>query len=315
MTPFISICIPAYQRIAYLERLLVSIAAQGYEHYEVIVSDDSGDSSVEELVKKYPLNGRLLYYHNESPLGTPANWNAAIKKAKGEWIKIMHDDDWFSSGNSLEKFAAAISQNPSASFLFSAYTNVDDTSGKEGEVYLTRRDEQRLRHNSLYLFRKNYIGNPSCTIMKRDEALLYDTRFRFVVDFEFYIRYLRAKDNSFFYIPSCLVNVGINDSQVTSYTAKVSSVQVPENHMLLDTVGITSLKNIMVYDHYWRLYRNCGVRKAADVSALGYADPLHPVLLSMIRWQSFFPAGLLKIGVVSKALMLLHYLLHAGRVK
>jgi len=51
--PFISICIPSYQRIIYLIRLLDSIAIQNFKSFEVILSDDSRDNSVENLVKKY----------------------------------------------------------------------------------------------------------------------------------------------------------------------------------------------------------------------------------------------------------------------
>src|SRR2546421_11807457 len=106
--PFISICIPAYKRPHYLQRLLDSIAIQSFKDYEVIISDDSGDdNSVRDLVQKYDSVFALSYHRNTPSLGTPANWNNAIEKANGAWIKLMHDDDWFSSPTSLEEFANA----------------------------------------------------------------------------------------------------------------------------------------------------------------------------------------------------------------
>jgi glycosyltransferase involved in cell wall biosynthesis len=95
--PFISICIPAYKRLPYLKRLLASIAEQSYKHYEIIVSDDSDDDSVHHFLQSFNQLVSIQYFKNTPSLGTPANWNAAISKAKGEWIKLMHDDDWFSN--------------------------------------------------------------------------------------------------------------------------------------------------------------------------------------------------------------------------
>jgi len=106
MAPLISICIPAYKRVAYLQRLLESIAAQTFSGFEIILTDDSPDDSVANLIKNYSsLN--IKYFKNEAALGTPANWNCGIAKASGEWIKLMHDDDWFASPHSLQQFADA----------------------------------------------------------------------------------------------------------------------------------------------------------------------------------------------------------------
>src|SRR4051812_42190862 len=94
--PFISICIPAYKRVAYLQQLLESIAAQTFKDFEVIVTDDSNDDSVRRLADGFSDKLKIKYFKNEVPLGSPGNWNAAVQHATGKWIKIMHDDDWFS---------------------------------------------------------------------------------------------------------------------------------------------------------------------------------------------------------------------------
>jgi glycosyltransferase involved in cell wall biosynthesis len=49
--PLISICIPAYKRIEFLQRLFDSIAIQTYKGYEVIITDDSPDEVVATFVK------------------------------------------------------------------------------------------------------------------------------------------------------------------------------------------------------------------------------------------------------------------------
>src|ERR1700710_2225558 len=121
--PLISICIPAYKRTDLLKRLLDSIAIQDWKDFEVIVTDDSPDDSVYTVCRQYEGLFLLHYYLNSSPLGTPENWNEGIRKAKGKWIKLMHDDDWFAGSDSLGVFAGTVSADPGVSFIFSAYTN------------------------------------------------------------------------------------------------------------------------------------------------------------------------------------------------
>src|SRR5678815_6041530 len=126
MNPFVSICIPTYKRVAYLERLLESIALQTFKDFEVIITDDSDDDSVKDLLKKYEGQLPIKYFQNGKALGTPANWNRAISKAKGQWIKLMHDDDWFSLSDSLASFVKFTHDDHP--FIFSAYYTVSEAS-------------------------------------------------------------------------------------------------------------------------------------------------------------------------------------------
>jgi len=311
MTPLISICIPAYKRIDYLERLLDSIIIQDYKNFEVIITDDTPGDELKGFCEGYKQKIPLQYYKNKESLGTPENWNEAIRKATGQWIKIMHDDDWFSGNDSLREYATAIAAHPGDDFFFAAYTNIyEQENNREQTVHLSRYNENRLKKNPLVLFRKNFIGNPSCTLFKKDETLVFDSSFKWVVDFEFYMRYLKAKNGKPVYIDKPLVNLSVNSSQVTKYTFGIGNVVIPENHFILDKIGPVILKNILVYDHFWRLYRNTGVRSPTEIIEYGYSRNMHPVLVSMIRWQRLFPLKLLRVGVLSKLLMIIHYCTH-----
>src|ERR1700722_12721578 len=113
MQYMVSICVPAYKRITFLKRLLESVSMQTYRDFEVIVTDDSPDDAVKELCTSYSRQFALSYYRNDQPLGTPENWNEAIRKAKGQWIKLMHDDDWFTDAHGLAHYVEAVNKNPS----------------------------------------------------------------------------------------------------------------------------------------------------------------------------------------------------------
>src|SRR5690606_37875906 len=114
------------------------------------------------------------------------------------------------------------------------------------------------------------------------------------------------KLKDFYYINSALINVGINDTQVTQFSFRKREVEIPENHLLVEKMGACILRNIFVYDYYWRLYRNLDIRSIEEISVF-YKQPVHPILKGMIRFQKFIPLPALKVGVVSKVLMVANY--------
>lgn len=310
--PFISICIPAYKRPEYLKRLLDSICVQIYTDYEVIVTDDSPDDTVEKICSLYPQIQNLRYYKNAKPLGTPANWNAAIDLANGEWIKLMHDDDWFSDSTSLQQFADCAKKNKEA-VIFSAYTNVFENNKTEKVVFPEKFRLLQVQKEPAILVAKNFIGPPSVVMHRNDGRHLYDVKLKWLVDIDMYRR--RIETDRLVYIARPLVKVGMGDTQVTSYTKNVGEVEMPEHFHFLNKMGIEKLKNILVYDYNWRFFRNFNIRNTGQIRQYGYAGEIHPVLRSMIDIQAKFPAYMLKLGGVSKFLMTLHFIANKHKIK
>ena len=301
---FISICIPAYKRTHFLKRLLSSIENQSYANYEVIISDDSNDNSVEELLKEF--NGKLeiKYFKNEKALGTPSNWNHAISKATGEWIKLMHDDDWFSNEYSLEKFALATKNGHP--FIFSAYSNKVELTNNTETLFFNEKLKNSVLKNPLLLLAKNIIGPPSVTLFHNSIKDKYDERLKWRVDIEYYIRNI-SKGIEFTYMNEPLINVGVSESQVTNYCLNVPSVEIPEMYILLFKYGTSPLKNIMVYDAYWRILRNTNINSKSKLESFGQNE-WPELILSMVELQSKFNQSTLRNGVISKTLMGISYI-------
>ena len=140
------------------------------------------------------------------------------------------------------------------------------------------------------------------------EEVFFDNKVKWVVDIDFYIRYLRAADPV--YIDRILVNVGLGSQQVTRDCFRLRQVEIPENFYLLYKVGARNLGNLLVYDAWWRLMRNLEVRTKEDIAGSGYAGPIPAVVLSMVAWQRRVPLRVLRVGILSKFYMFLHYLTH-----
>ena len=305
MQPFISICIPSYQRVNYLKRLLNSIAIQTFTDFEVIVSDDSPDSSVQDLLINYREKFTIRYFKNQPALGTPANWNFCISKADGKWIKIMHDDDWFATSKSLQIFADHSHQNKK--FIFSAYTNYfEDDADKQQQMFMPDSWGKKILKEPNVLLARNVIGPPSVTMLHKSIDLRYDERLKWRVDMEYYIRILKEQQ-SFKYINQPLINVGVSESQVTQSCIYNPSVELPEGFILLEKHGINSLKNIWVYDAWWRLLRNMRIKNEKELRL--YKNERWPrVIIKMLKHLNMVPHVLLKNGVISKTAMSISYL-------
>ncbi|WNC23208.1 glycosyltransferase family 2 protein [Thermosynechococcus sp. PP22] len=95
--PLLSICIPAYNRPQGLAQAVRSVVAalppESHDPVEVIIIDDSATpTAVEDLLAGW--SGRWHYQHNAQRLGMVANWNASLAQAAGEFILLLHDDDY-----------------------------------------------------------------------------------------------------------------------------------------------------------------------------------------------------------------------------
>lgn len=306
--PFVSICIPAYKRPANIQRLLQSVSIQTYQNYEVVVSDDSPDDEVEQECRQFPqLN--IVYQRNVPALGTPQNWNGCIGRARGTWIKLMHDDDWFRRESSLEKMVSLIvSENV---FVFSGYVNVHD-DGREAVKYMPSSKSNRILSQPMRLLARNVIGPPSVIMVHRSVAQVYDRRLKWRVDIDYYISLILAHQ-SFNYTKEALINVGISGSQVTNYCIDNPAVELPEGKLLLEKYGVKPLRQLMVYDAWWRILRNCNIRTVKALQQYGAQWP--QAIISMVTHQQKVPHHLLKNGIISKTTMALSWLFNFRNLK
>lgn len=263
--PLVSICIPTYKQITYLKSCLDSVLMQNYNHYELIITDDTPDNSVELFLKEYLKNTTYTYQHNNQPLGSPKNWNAALQLAKGKYIKLLHHDDFFTMPNSLQLMVNLIEKEKS-SFLF-CETDVLYTKQNTHRIQSVSAKQLRiLKTNPEFIFFKNIIGAPSATLCL-NTGQLYDANLKWLVDIDFYIQSFR---NGTF---SCLKKPLIStlhdiEGQITGDVQHDKSIQIKE-HVLVFNKIINQVTNLKPYTIFFDdLFYNYSIQSYEELTLI-----------------------------------------------
>ena len=232
----VSICIPAYENGKGIKRLLDSIFEQTYANYEIVITDDSRTDVVKKTVELYRDN-RIKYYKDENKGNSTDNWNLAIQKSQGEYIKMMHHDDWFTEPDSLEKFVLMLDNHPDVDLAFSGSRQVGN---KIYDRYMTLEQEKKLQSDWRYVFCHNKIGAPSAVI-HRNKDFLYDSKLKWLVDCDLYMCILE-KNPKYIFSTEPLVSIGIGDEQITNQCVKDPELIVNENCYLYNKFGLKKSK-------------------------------------------------------------------------
>lgn len=95
-TPKVSIIVPAYNAVAYLEKCVTSLLAQTLDDIEIIlVNDASTDDTLEQMRSYEQLHpGKVIVIHSPVNQRQGGARNLGIQAAKGEFLGFVDSDDW-----------------------------------------------------------------------------------------------------------------------------------------------------------------------------------------------------------------------------
>lgn len=92
--PLVSVLIPIYNGIPYLEEALNSIFSQTYSNFEIILADDGSSDNSKKICAEYDAkHTNVTYIDFPNNRGMDRALNAGIKVAKGKYIARLNQDD------------------------------------------------------------------------------------------------------------------------------------------------------------------------------------------------------------------------------
>jgi len=231
--PLVSICIPTYNGEKYIEESLNSALEQTYKNIEIIVSDDASRDNTLQIIEKKLKNSGVVYriYHNK-PNGIGANWNNCVRKAKGDYIKFLFQDDILQP-ECIEKLIKVALLDKNIGLVFSKrefiYNQKNDFFEDWIEKYGTLHndwknlqqvnDGKQLLKNCINLFDtiiKNKVGEPSVTLLNKQifkKIGFFNESLVQILDYEFWYRVFHKYKIGF--IDENLVSFRLHSEQAT----------------------------------------------------------------------------------------------------
>lgn len=191
--PLVSVIIPTYNRLDYLERAISSVADQTYEPIELVVVDDCSDVPAEPNVDGESSESfrRLKFIRHDENRGGSAARNTGIRESSGRYIAFLDDDDVWKP----EKVARQVEcfRTEDVGAVFTGGRVIDD-SGDTVRVRVPTATTLNSPTLTKRLLCRNFVG--SCSVMMVDAdvvevAGLFDERFPSWQDQEWYVRLSR----------------------------------------------------------------------------------------------------------------------------
>jgi len=216
MTPLVTICIPTYNHAHFLPTAIRSALAQSERDLELLVVDNCSTDDTEAVVAEFcRADSRLRYVRNETNLGLVGNLNRCLELARGGYVKYLLADDLLEP-DCVRTMLAAMASTPGVVLVACQRQLVDMELMPIRVAGL--RDRKGLldgrRMIGYTLFNGNYIGEPTGTLFRKEDALRgFSADFKRLVDVEMWFHLLEQGD--LLYLDQPLVQVRQHDSQET----------------------------------------------------------------------------------------------------
>lgn len=191
----ISIITVSFNDIEGLRRTLDSVKCQTINNFEYIVIDGNSNDGSKELLIQY--SDIINYSVSEDDKGPFDAMNKGIAKATGEYCIFMNSGDSFYDEHVMENF---IKINPTKDI----YTGIaaEHINGKicnwnpadEGELSMRFFYRHAISHQASFI---------KTSLMKE---LLYDTNYKIVSDWKFFVEALIIKNASYSMLPFIVAN-------------------------------------------------------------------------------------------------------------
>ncbi|MFC4767278.1 glycosyltransferase family 2 protein [Effusibacillus consociatus] len=162
--PFLSVCIPNYNRAASLGETLNSILSQTYQDYEIVVVDNHSEDNMEEVIGTFQ-DQRIRFVRNEWNIGAAKNLNRCVLESRGNYIKILNSGDVFTGTDALEKMVEATRNYPDAAIIACGYRHPDGSTPFSLPFDLLRRKGFSTVREVMNI---HMFGLPSVWMIKKD---------------------------------------------------------------------------------------------------------------------------------------------------
>jgi glycosyltransferase involved in cell wall biosynthesis len=211
--PLVTVAIPMYNNGRFIRQTIESVLSQTYTNFELLIYDDHSTDDSRDIAGSFD-DSRIRIFRNDRNLGPEGNWNRAVSRIRGEYVKLVCGDDILYP-ECLERQIAAFgdSGNIGVSLVCCQRTIIDP----EGKTLIKKvnfvdggRKEPADIVRKMIRMGTNIIGEPVCGLYP--SLLLRKTRgysaaIPYTIDLEFWIQLLKLGDLFMIDDPLCAFRI------------------------------------------------------------------------------------------------------------
>ena len=188
--PILSILLPTFNYKEGVTRILSGLEGLLNLDVEVIIGDNSTNQLVKDgiapFLNKY--SSKVTYQWNNPTKSPIQNWNWLINAARGEYLMMIHHDEYFVGEKSLLDMVHMLKADSSIDVILLNCYLVYQKRRLTFNHFSSSLRSFLIRKNPAYLYRRNLIG-PTATVVARKTCYpFFDENLIWLVDVDMYVR-------------------------------------------------------------------------------------------------------------------------------
>lgn len=167
----VSIIIPTYNRAEFLREAIASVLAQTYQNFELLILDNCSADHTPDVVASFK-DPRIKSLRHQCNIGSAANSSYGVYWAKGEYLAILFDDDWYRS-DFLHSRVNAFTKYGNVQAVFSNYEISDETGNVNSSSIAFSDHDEVISGRELVAFIVKHGWHIGATLYKRDVIIRF----------------------------------------------------------------------------------------------------------------------------------------------
>jgi glycosyltransferase involved in cell wall biosynthesis len=226
--PTISVCIPTLNGASTIVECVQSVLTQSFTNFELIISDDRSTDETLDLVRSFG-DPRILIVNGPATGSAEQNWNFGVSAARGQFIKVMGQDDvLYSKALETELSMFEVHSDVGVVMTFSKRDLISPTGRLLPRFLSLGRRFPTICNLDELLPRivrsgRNPLGEPVCVTVRRDVLeKINGFSGTYLIDLTTWIRLLEHGSGAFINTPQCAFRIS---RRSWSYTLRQSQAR------------------------------------------------------------------------------------------
>lgn len=141
VAPLISVCVPVFDGERFIRDCIQSALDQTERRFELVVSDNCSTDGTVGIVASFD-DPRIRYISNQANIGSIANFNKCIERARGDYFVLLPADDVLRPGY-LKELLRAFRDHSMVGLAYSGF-RIIDVRGRVIEEVVNHHEDKLL---------------------------------------------------------------------------------------------------------------------------------------------------------------------------